>query len=99
MKLDVSIIPEEIVESYNLSTIQDNNGWVYMKICKGMYGLKQSGIISNLELKKYGKFWLSSCSLHSRSLEALNQGHHLLISSQLFSCQVHVQSQRRTFLE
>ena len=53
MKLDVSIIPEEIVESYNLSTIQDNNGWVYMKICKGMYGLKQSGIISNLELKKH----------------------------------------------
>ena len=36
-----------------MSTIQDNNGWVYTKICKGVYRLKQAGIIANLELQKY----------------------------------------------
>ena len=41
MKLHISIIPEEIIEAYNVFTIKENNGWVYMKICKGMYGLKQ----------------------------------------------------------
>ena len=31
MKLHTSIIPEEIFEAYNLSTVKDNNGWVYIK--------------------------------------------------------------------
>ena len=53
MKLHIRIISVEIIEDYNLSTIQYNNGWVYMKIYKGMYGLKQSGIITNLELKNH----------------------------------------------
>ena len=52
MKLQISIIPKEIIEAYNLYNIQYNNGWVYMKIYKGMYGLKQAGIISNLEVKR-----------------------------------------------
>ena len=53
MKLHISIIPEKIIKAYNLSNIQYNNCWVYMKICKGMYGLKQSGTITNLELKRH----------------------------------------------
>ena len=28
-------------------------GWVYLKIVKGMYGLKQAGIIANIELTKH----------------------------------------------
>ena len=52
MKLQISIIPKEIIEAYNLYNIQYNNGWVYMKIYKGVYGLKQAGIISNLEVKR-----------------------------------------------
>ena len=48
IKLHISIIPKEIIETYSFSTIQENNGWVYIKICKGMYGLKQAGIITNL---------------------------------------------------
>ena len=31
----------------------DEDGWVYLKIVKGMYGLKQSGIIANIELTKH----------------------------------------------
>ena len=52
MKLQIIIIPEEIIEAYNMYNIQDTIGWVYMKIYKGMYGLKQAGIISNLEVKR-----------------------------------------------
>ena len=51
MKFNTSIIPKEIITAYNMFTSQNNNGWVYMKICKGMYGLKQARIIANLELK------------------------------------------------
>ena len=50
IKLHIRNIPEERIEDYNMSTIQDNKGWVYMKICKGMYRLLQAGIISNLEV-------------------------------------------------
>ena len=46
------IMPKEIISAYNILTLQDNNGWVYMKICKVVYRLKQAGIIANLELKK-----------------------------------------------
>ena len=53
MKLHIIIIHGKIIDAYILSNIQDNNGWVYMKICKGVYGLKQAGIIVNLELKKH----------------------------------------------
>ena len=31
-KLHISITPKEIIEAYDLSTIQDNIGWVYMRI-------------------------------------------------------------------
>ena len=51
MKLNIRIIPKEIIEAYNMSTIQENNGLVYIKICKSMYGLKQLRIIAKLELK------------------------------------------------
>ena len=38
MKLHISITPNKIIETHDLSTIQDNNGWVYMRIYKGIYG-------------------------------------------------------------
>ena len=81
MKLHFRIIPEEITEAYHFSRIQDNNYWVYTKICKVIYGLKQAGIIANLELKTYRNVLLSSCLLHIRFLEAQKQQHYLLISS------------------
>ena len=55
MKLHISIIPEKIIEAYSFSTIQYNNGWVYIRIYMGMYGLKQAVIIANLELKNIWK--------------------------------------------
>ena len=48
MKLHINIIPQEIIDEYALHKIVDDNGWVYLEIAKGMYGLKQAGIIANV---------------------------------------------------
>jgi hypothetical protein len=46
MKMLVSRFPEEIVQNYNLNALAVN-GWVYIEIRKGMYGLKQAGLLAN----------------------------------------------------
>ena len=50
MKIHLSQIPEEIIQQYNLREIAQN-GYVYMEIQGGMYGLPQAGIIANDQLK------------------------------------------------
>ena len=50
MKFHISTIPQEIIKEYNLLNIFDNHGFVYVKIVKGMYGLKQAGIIAHKAL-------------------------------------------------
>ena len=52
MKLHLHIIPQEIIDKYALHDLVDKDGWVYLKFVKGMYGLKQAGIIANMELSK-----------------------------------------------
>jgi hypothetical protein len=46
MKMLLSRFPEEIVYKYNLDAIAVD-GWVYIEIRKGMYGLKQAGLLAN----------------------------------------------------
>jgi hypothetical protein len=46
MKMLLSRFPEEIVQKYNLSALAVG-GWVYIEIRKGMYGLKQAGLLAN----------------------------------------------------
>ena len=53
MKLNNHIIPQEIIDEYALHNLVDENGGVYLEIVKGMYGLKQAGIIANMELTKH----------------------------------------------
>ena len=53
MRLPLKIISQEIIETYKLDTLVDDQGWVYIRIDKGMYGLKQAGIIANKELVKH----------------------------------------------
>ena len=53
LKLHISAIPDEIIAAYNLQTLQDEKGWCYIKLSKGMYGLKQAGIIANQELEQH----------------------------------------------
>jgi hypothetical protein len=46
MKMLLSRFPAEIVQKYNLNALAVD-GWVYIEICKGMYGLKQAGLLAN----------------------------------------------------
>jgi hypothetical protein len=47
----LSRFPEEIVDKYNLKALTFD-GWVYIEIRKGMYGLKQAGLLSNQLLQR-----------------------------------------------
>ena len=46
MKLKLSDLPEDFVTLYNLVSKVKKNGFVYLKIGRGMYGLPQAGILS-----------------------------------------------------
>ena len=50
MRMNIEILPEEIIEKYNLNSIV-HNGWVYFRIKRGMYGLPEAGILANKLLK------------------------------------------------
>jgi hypothetical protein len=51
MRMLLSIFPEDIVEKYNLKALAVE-GWVYIEIRKGMFGLKQAGLLKNQLLQK-----------------------------------------------
>jgi hypothetical protein len=51
MRLTISILPLDIIEKYALNCLAVT-GWVYMEICKGLYGLKQEGLLANQLLQK-----------------------------------------------
>ncbi len=46
MKINLALIPEEIIKAYQLETIADDQGNVFIQINKGMYGLPQAGILA-----------------------------------------------------
>jgi hypothetical protein len=46
MKFVLSRFPEEIIQKYNLNALAVD-GWVYIENPKGMYGLKQAGLLFN----------------------------------------------------
>jgi hypothetical protein len=51
MRLPISILPLDIIEKYRLTHLVVN-GWVYLEIRKGMYSLKQAGLLANRLLQK-----------------------------------------------
>jgi hypothetical protein len=51
MWLPISILSLDIVEKYDLTRLAVN-GWFYLEIRKGMYGLKQAGLLANQLLQK-----------------------------------------------
>ena len=53
MRIPLKTTPHEIIDAYNLSTVVENQGWIYLRVEKGMYGFKESGIIANQELVKH----------------------------------------------
>jgi hypothetical protein len=46
MWLPISILPLNIIEKYDLTNLAVHGG-VYLEIRKGMYGLKQAGLLAN----------------------------------------------------
>ncbi len=51
MRMKVSNLPPDFVESYNLNNLANNDGTIYVKIQKGMYGLPQVGILHRISSK------------------------------------------------
>ena len=51
-RIHLDDLPEEIINEYNLKEIATPDGWVYIRITKGMYGLPQSGALANEQLEK-----------------------------------------------
>ena len=49
MKMKLKIIPQEIINQYQIQDMEED-GWVYMKIVKGMPGLKQAARLANERL-------------------------------------------------
>lgn len=54
MRMQLKYIPEDIKIRYNLDTIA-HNGYVYIKINKGMYGLKQAALLAYQQLVQFLK--------------------------------------------
>ena len=40
MHIPLKITPQEIIDAYNLTALVEDRGWIYLRIKKGMYGLK-----------------------------------------------------------
>jgi hypothetical protein len=51
MRMLLSRFPEKIVDKYNLKALAVD-GWVYIEIIKGIYSLKQDGLLANQLLHK-----------------------------------------------
>ncbi len=64
-KMRLSDIPEEVIKEYNLHQFATPDGWVYIKVIRGMYGLPQAGSLGHdlLEqrLNKEGYFQSQLC--------------------------------------
>jgi hypothetical protein len=52
MRMKISNLPPDFVKAYNLIDLATNDGTIYVKIQKGMYGLPQAGILAQNFLEK-----------------------------------------------
>ena len=46
------MIPQDIIDEYNLKIIVHKDGYCYAEIRKAMYGLREPGYIANIELER-----------------------------------------------
>ena len=51
MMMPINLIPQEFIDLYDLGS-KVKNGYVYIEIQRGMYGLPQAGILANKLLKE-----------------------------------------------
>jgi len=46
-KIKLADVPEEVIKEYNLHQYATPDGWVYIKVSRGMYGLPQAGSLGH----------------------------------------------------
>ena len=52
MCFHIDLIPEEVIDKYNLRDRVDKDGWLYCQIQTAIYGLKESGKLANVQLQE-----------------------------------------------
>ena len=52
MKIHQSLIPQEVMDEYDVEQFLDENGYAYVEITGAIYGLAQSGYLANQDLIK-----------------------------------------------
>ena len=52
LRMKMSDIPDTIIQQYNLKEKATSDGYVYIAIKRGMYGLPQAGILAQELLEK-----------------------------------------------
>jgi len=52
MRFHIDLIPEEVIEEYNLRDKLNKDGWLYCGIQKAIYGLKERNKLANVQLQK-----------------------------------------------
>ena len=52
MRLKVADMPDSIITQYNLNDKVTTDGYVYVRVSRGMYGLPQADIIAQQLLEK-----------------------------------------------
>ena len=52
MRLKLSDLPKDFLKQYNLNSKVTKDGYVYIEIRRGMYGLPQSGLLAQQLLEK-----------------------------------------------
>ena len=53
MKIHLSLIPQEIIDEYDVMQFVETDRYVYVEITGAMYGLSQSGHIAIIDLRKH----------------------------------------------
>jgi hypothetical protein len=69
VRLPIALILDKIIQQYQLQQLATPDSWVYIKIQKGMYGLKQAGILA-----KTPGLWKHATGMVSFSLVVDNFG-------------------------
>ena len=97
MRLLLNIIPEEIIEKYNLRAME-KNGHIYAGIIQLMYGLPQSGKIANGFLTKnialHGYYPFLT---HTRPMETQIDTSNFFFGSGLLWSQICLEATRGTY--
>ena len=51
MRFNINMVPQEVIDHYKLKNKVADNEWLYCKIQKDIYGLKESGKLANIKLQ------------------------------------------------